>query len=106
YGHPLKNFRFILLQIQSLPFHKKTSRRFRRRVQRSHIPVLKTVYHKIPGLLSRWKDGILILNSRESGGLRGKGIDRFFHPTHRQPPPIRSEEHTSELQSRFDLVCR
>src|SRR5699024_11817330 len=21
-------------------------------------------------------------------------------------PPIRSEEHTSELQSRFDLVCR
>src|SRR5699024_12408805 len=23
-----------------------------------------------------------------------------------QPTPIRSEEHTSELQSRFDLVCR
>src|SRR5699024_11786271 len=22
------------------------------------------------------------------------------------PPPTRSEEHTSELQSRFDLVCR
>src|SRR5437868_11755339 len=22
------------------------------------------------------------------------------------PPPARSEEHTSELQSRFDLVCR
>src|SRR5207249_1987066 len=22
------------------------------------------------------------------------------------PPPLRSEEHTSELQSRFDLVCR
>src|SRR5699024_12781662 len=24
----------------------------------------------------------------------------------RPPPPRRSEEHTSELQSRFDLVCR
>src|SRR5699024_12547014 len=24
----------------------------------------------------------------------------------RPPPPIESEEHTSELQSRFDLVCR
>src|SRR5699024_12510320 len=33
-------------------------------------------------------------------------------PHHPQPPPVplrhcsRSEEHTSELQSRFDLVCR
>src|SRR5207249_6464746 len=24
----------------------------------------------------------------------------------RHPSPVRSEEHTSELQSRFDLVCR
>src|SRR5699024_12803734 len=24
----------------------------------------------------------------------------------RSPPEVRSEEHTSELQSRFDLVCR
>src|SRR5437868_10378603 len=24
----------------------------------------------------------------------------------RAPPAVRSEEHTSELQSRFDLVCR
>src|SRR5438067_4976988 len=24
----------------------------------------------------------------------------------RTQPPVRSEEHTSELQSRFDLVCR
>src|SRR5699024_11435821 len=26
--------------------------------------------------------------------------------TYRQMPQLRSEEHTSELQSRFDLVCR
>src|SRR5207248_9705166 len=25
---------------------------------------------------------------------------------HSQPPPTRSEEHTSELQSPYDLVCR
>src|SRR5207249_10426674 len=25
---------------------------------------------------------------------------------YRKPPAFRSEEHTSELQSRFDLVCR
>src|SRR5699024_11538170 len=28
-----------------------------------------------------------------------------YHPS-RYLPPWRSEEHTSELQSRFDLVCR
>src|SRR5699024_3871345 len=28
------------------------------------------------------------------------------HTTTRKIPPTRSEEHTSELQSRFDLVCR
>src|SRR6266849_6534947 len=27
-------------------------------------------------------------------------------PTGRKPLPVRSEEHTSELQSRVDLVCR
>src|SRR5699024_12067627 len=29
-----------------------------------------------------------------------------FHMFHLQVKPLRSEEHTSELQSRFDLVCR
>src|SRR5699024_12413750 len=33
---------------------------------------------------------------------------RFFRLSHREEslPSVRSEEHTSELQSRFDLVCR
>src|SRR5699024_12336923 len=30
----------------------------------------------------------------------------FCHILHGPPPYRRSEEHTSELQSRFDLVCR
>src|SRR5207249_10856706 len=31
---------------------------------------------------------------------------RMTPPARRRAPPSRSEEHTSELQSRFDLVCR
>src|SRR5699024_11472421 len=39
------------------------------------------------------------------GGRGGRGNSRFASP--RNPAPdFRSEEHTSELQSRFDLVCR
>src|SRR6266704_6165061 len=34
---------------------------------------------------------------------RHRGCPRPKHPLHAMP---RSEEHTSELQSRFDLVCR
>src|SRR5690606_41261834 len=30
----------------------------------------------------------------------------FYHPEHLHPPVHRSEEHTSELQSRENLVCR
>src|SRR5699024_12534023 len=36
---------------------------------------------------------------------RGEGIRTFMKPVLEQTPE-RSEEHTSELQSRFDLVCR
>src|SRR6266704_7019638 len=31
---------------------------------------------------------------------------RFTNPAGSDWPAVRSEEHTSELQSRFDLVCR
>src|SRR5438067_13079849 len=43
------------------------------------------------------------LLSTEGRGWRAGG--RSASGRGRQPPP-RSEEHTSELQSRFDLVCR
>src|SRR5699024_12523563 len=33
---------------------------------------------------------------------KGLSLDTYTDPKH----PLRSEEHTSELQSRFDLVCR
>src|SRR5207247_8353878 len=32
--------------------------------------------------------------------------DRAVHPRRQDRHPLRSEEHTSELQSRVDLVCR
>src|SRR5699024_11675320 len=52
---------------------------------------------------------ILRADRREHGRRRAAGdgqargpLDRRRHQLHR----LRSEEHTSELQSRFDLVCR
>src|SRR5699024_11984887 len=58
------------------------------------------------------------LGLREPGGLRGRGL-LLCGVGERAPAdvlgpgaaggarsPTRSEEHTSELQSRFDLVCR
>src|SRR5437868_12669956 len=42
-----------------------------------------------------------------SSGLRGHaGTLSYPDRRTRKGKPIRSEEHTSELQSRFDLVCR
>src|SRR5438067_7170321 len=34
------------------------------------------------------------------------GSSAFFAVNPNEPAALRSEEHTSELQSRFDLVCR
>src|SRR5437868_11488349 len=47
----------------------------------------------------RGAHGVGILPGRSGGEARGTDGCRF-------PSPERSEEHTSELQSRFDLVCR
>src|SRR5207249_12097998 len=40
------------------------------------------------------------------GGLSSSGIECCAHCGTERSPSRRSEEHTSELQSRFDLVCR
>src|SRR5690606_42143826 len=40
------------------------------------------------------------------GGQRKRSIARSLHPFARLRPRFRSEEHTSELQSRENLVCR
>src|SRR5699024_12414151 len=45
---------------------------------------------------------------RRNSALWHPSFNRCQQPKARPPamPPTRSEEHTSELQSRFDLVCR
>src|SRR6266496_4895882 len=45
-------------------------------------------------------DALPIYHARRSHGAAGRGTERD------RPLPGRSEEHTSELQSRRDLVCR
>src|SRR5207249_8700548 len=44
-----------------------------------------------------------LFRSHPPGGIRGCGAP---HQERLAPRQNRSEEHTSELQSRFDLVCR
>src|SRR5699024_11491650 len=43
--------------------------------------------------------GSAALHLADTGG-------KAMHFMHAEPAAVRSEEHTSELQSRFDLVCR
>src|SRR5438067_11089600 len=40
------------------------------------------------------------------GTLTFGSAEQIWIPTSMYPQALRSEEHTSELQSRFDLVCR
>src|SRR5699024_7084450 len=62
-----------------------------------------------------WKAGELMLITDHikfflESPLRGENLPefgvRFPDASHLYTPALRSEEHTSELQSRFDLVCR
>src|SRR5207249_11265559 len=48
------------------------------------------------------------LLERQKDGDQGLAVFGQLGPKRRQDlcPRVRSEEHTSELQSRFDLVCR
>src|SRR5438067_9849150 len=47
-----------------------------------------------------------LFRSRETGVRAGDPLRRVSQRAPRMEPVRRSEEHTSELQSRFDLVCR
>src|SRR5438067_13570868 len=67
-----------------------------------------------PGLALVYEDGDVIVVDKPAGLLtiateRERERTVYAHLTARartRKPPARSEEHTSELQSRFDLVCR
>src|SRR5699024_12383789 len=76
---------------------------YRELVEDTGVPAPST------GDLSAWADaGVLLLNRSltvqpgQPASHRGKGWEPITDAAIR----ARSEEHTSELQSRFDLVCR
>src|SRR5690554_7233971 len=50
-------------------------------------------------------EGIVTRDAREPGGFNGFYLQQADHETDNNPA-TRSEEHTSELQSRPHLVCR
>src|SRR2546429_952832 len=43
---------------------------------------------------------------RSAPRRRFNGVRSHLYPSYKAPKPSRSEEHTSELQSRLHLVCR
>src|SRR5207249_11350372 len=49
---------------------------------------------------------MLILKIVALGPVHGYGISQRIRQISKEILQVRSEEHTSELQSRFDLVCR
>src|SRR5699024_12826355 len=63
-------------------------------------------HKQVPQLLS-WTKRIDLLNIMDVfRRAKQTNQNRFFWMNHTNDFAIRSEEHTSELQSRFDLVCR
>src|SRR5207249_9669299 len=78
--------------------------RWESRLRRTN-PTLFTLRIRPPG--NPPTEGRRLWVSRERQGetiTSASGLVRRIHGLSRSP--VRSEEHTSELQSRFDLVCR
>src|SRR5207249_6306778 len=77
-------------------------RHLRRTGQARRRDLARTIYY-----LWRYKLGLLDIERAVAvslGWIRGR--DEAADPAERDRHRPRSEEHTSELQSRFDLVCR
>src|SRR5439155_1490090 len=49
---------------------------------------------------------LVVLGAAGAGAALARGVNRLRPSVTDPPPPTRSEEHTSELQSRGHLVCR
>src|SRR5207249_5283833 len=57
-------------------------------------------------ILSLYAEGITKMPENPGIPLLFREIFKNAYLPYRDPETLRSEEHTSELQSRFDLVCR
>src|SRR2546422_4555763 len=85
-----------------------------RRPPRSTLFPYTTLFRSLVAILARWE----IKKSRNRQVAKARNIRHAYaHSRHEtvypsasaergQPPAPRSEEHTSELQSRLHLVCR
>src|SRR2546427_5164750 len=83
-----------------------------RRPPRSTLFPYTTLFRSIRGAKSRRQPGAGNLGARLERKWHGRSSRRHapwpeHHPlAHRSVEPLRSEEHTSELQSQSNLVCR
>src|SRR5699024_9120398 len=71
----------------------------------SEIVNIDVEYHKVDEGASDLADGVVSIELINKEG-EPLGIDLIDHEETYADDYFRSEEHTSELQSRFDLVCR
>src|SRR5260221_2620110 len=82
-----------------------------RRPPRSTLFPYTTLFRSVRRAFSRTAAGISLLPDGDPGvgrelGLHPRPHGRSDRPTPGSPSGRRSEEHTSELQSHSDLVCR
>src|SRR5260370_29045558 len=68
---------------------------------RSHHAHDRQGVHSGNGTIARWQEIYLCRKRR-----RRNPFHRWFASAYDRPRAIRSEEHTSELQSHLNLVCR
>src|SRR2546421_1985150 len=82
-----------------------------RRPPRSTLFPYTTLFRSDFGFVGALEDGRLGLEAEDAGGPAEMGLENLAHVharghAERVQHDVRSEEHTSELQSRSDLVCR
>src|SRR5437667_7358451 len=81
-----------------------------RRPPRSTLFPYTTLFRSIPDRMIRWPcsstQALYCLKNSIGGTLFGIGVGAKRSLPNRDEKGTRSEEHTSELQSHHDLVCR
>src|SRR2546428_4982597 len=77
-----------------------------RRPPRSTLFPYTTLFRSEPTLRASKRNGSLLSKHAQGGSEHSRSIACGLYVFERAPGSARSEEHTSELQSRSDLVCR
>src|SRR5699024_12208915 len=97
---------FLVLSLHSFPTRRSSDLLARRiaavAVQRQLRRAVHAQHARADQLINRVQQRI----KSYSGKHREHGLPKNRHETPLLSSGYRSEEHTSELQSRFDLVCR